>query len=751
MCRIILNGIENISFSDAGDSVGLVGKEEFNDEQVSNVFRYSLQWLEECVKKVQETTPSDIYVSQEISCLGIALHYIFSLMTEEHLQDGELFFGHCRETSLILLSKDINKQPSAVLLGLEILIALVSLSSSRVSAGFGSGYWVVAQVIDKLDTILLSLRTTSRLVSSQTFRSNFYVQICRFFNQILVVVQNRRLNGIAEEYIDMALTCLDVIKLNDQCGENASLSSFLSNVVIETLARLWSNCQIENKMFLQFNGLEYGKEFCEKSDESSTATERSWNESYHSDLDLKGLKHCFQVLFLHVTWKANFPEQKGCQSSLFFPDDVNIAAIVEAIDKCLQKQIMKGGRHAGVVILKSCGIYLSSPARDSKTTFSECFDDSFILRVVRNPHFDTQIRVVLAKVLDVLYTSESLLTNNMCSLSSEALEDDEKDEFQSGELMCRQLLGDCLFSMYKDCTESLPNKGDVGNDDMTLRCNNDFCTVGSGCEILDGIALPLHTCFATRSLLLSGSEPMRMAIDNSGSSLGSEQCSDSIGTLLLHLLILQKIDTICTSSSQTWAHKRAVIGLYLSQSGVIEPVLRLLIRTQDVMPMPSDSENFVRMFGDLDPALFHPSCADMDISLGKLFAYSLYRSTCLLPVATRTYWNEHCNRSQRLQLEKFIQTNINKNIVRREIAIVKMAEQQGRVKAANYNASLADMDGQDDGTITIRCSAVTQEFVTTFTADEVSVEMTIRLPVLYPLRNVSTTQRCQYFVLLLSL
>jgi hypothetical protein len=84
-------------------------------------------------------------------------------------------------------------------------------------------------------------------------------------------------------------------------------------------------------------------------------------------------------------------------------------------------------------------------------------------------------------------------------------------------------------------------------------------------------------------------------------------------------------------------------------------------------------------------------------------------------------------------LEKFIETRINKNIVKREIAIVKLAEQQGRVKATSLSAR-PDLD--DDGGITIRCSAVAQEFVTTFTADEVSIEMTIRLPSLYPLRNV---------------
>ena len=719
------------------------------DGDVVTVMSRVLGWINDCVEVISLPSKSFELASfeQNFSYLGFVLQHVLEISSACQQGSGieqQLFVGRCRDICLSLIGKNVVEQPHSVLFGLEMLHSLVAPSIHKgESNGIGNGYWVVAFLIEKLEYLLSSLKNTSRLVFSLSVRCRFLIQLCYILKELMPSIVNRRLTALSEECVNMSLACtqsLSELEEGDERTVGSSMMDLMSDALVQCLNSLWT--------FPSGKGNDVmtkhlpGHPVCESSGGDSVGEEgktlepgsgeRSWSTVYHSDLDLNGIRHCFRILFNHLkSYRKN--------DILTIYSGIDIATLVSAIDKCLQNQLANGGRQAGVVLLQSSGLALSSETanqRSKSSTDGFDFDDVTLLSFMCNPHVDTSIRLLLAKILDVFYTSQPLLIQGLqdSSTPSESDVNSEIDELKAGEQLTRQLLGDYMFDMFKSRAYA-PGAGTLLRDGASfVKCASHGCQCDSLLIKKPAPFVSLAENFAHRGLILSGFE-----LSNCSSSelklLSNENCYDTLGILLLHLLILQKIDTVCISADSDWAHKRVAIGMYLTQSDLIALVCKVLTEAQIVLPMPSPSDDLVGKFGKLDPRLFHTElgCVDFDTALGSLCAYTLYRSTCVLPVAVRTFWNDHCSRSQRVQLEKFIETRINKNIVKREIAIVKLAEQQGRVKATSLSAS-PDLD--DDGGITIRCSAVAQEFVTTFTADEVSIEMTIRLPSLYPLRNV---------------
>ena len=681
-------------------------------------------------------------------------------------------------------------------------MALVAARTSEGECpGVGRGFWVISLLLDRLDSLLIQLKNTSRLVFSPSMRFLLFIQVCRVLIELMPSIQNRRLCHLTEEFTLLALSCMQSISPGSG-SEGVTPASYclLADVLVHCLASQWrysvnngadDNKRVEYSSTVPALPSAIGsvtsvgddvnethleeKESNEKStvdNKSDSKGDRSWSSVYHSDMDFNGLALCLRLLFSYLRFRVlqNPPSAIGVGTSLLTSDDINIPELVTAIDICLQNQLKRGGRQAGVVLLQASGVTISSSLHTEakKTSQRDQYDDVFMLSIIGNPHIEPCIRILLTKVLDIVFTSQSLLASSVRDPPSvdTGEEKEEQNELQEGEVLTRHLLGDTLFDMFQLRSKAPHSHEDgeevaagyvVCSDTACSSSHDDHSTNATTAMILPVVSL--SDSFSKRSLVLAG-YPYDLSVDNNNSTSTAiksqnskvssdpfENCADTLGLILLHLLVLQKIDTVCTSGNSAWAHKRAAVGLFLTQSQIISPVLQVLIQAQHVLPVPAVTADFVGMFGALDPCSFSSSGdEDCDSALGSLLAYTLYRSTSFLPVATRTYWNDHCSRSQRVQLEKFIETRINRNIVKREIAIVRLAEQQGRVKATSNSLtssppSFAEED--EDGGITIRCSAVAQEFITTFTADEVSIEMTIRLPILYPLRNVSIAAALQ--------
>ncbi len=127
----------------------------------------------------------------------------------------------------------------------------------------------------------------------------------------------------------------------------------------------------------------------------------------------------------------------------------------------------------------------------------------------------------------------------------------------------------------------------------------------------------------------------------------------------------------------------------------------------------------------------------MSPALLEVLSYTLHRTLCLLPILVRKYWAEQCNRGESLALERFVlEGGVNDSIVQREIGIVEIAKQQGGGKLPTSSGGVSE-----EGEMHVSCSSVSREVTATFIADEVTVELTIRLPALYPLRNVEVDGR----------
>jgi hypothetical protein len=195
----------------------------------------------------------------------------------------------------------------------------------------------------------------------------------------------------------------------------------------------------------------------------------------------------------------------------------------------------------------------------------------------------------------------------------------------------------------------------------------------------------------------------------------SQRHTDLFGILLNWLMILQMLDSYC--SSVPWGH-RALIGSYIAKSRLFEFLMRELVAILMSIqirefPAAKDLSHFFYQFNH--------SPTELTDNYKILFIlYTLSRTICLLPAASRTFYLGSCTRSESGILEKFVENYINERIIRREASIIEAAQSDS---------------------LNIRCSVATGEITTTYLADEVSVEMAIKLPKLYPLRNVEV--ECQ--------
>jgi hypothetical protein len=111
-------------------------------------------------------------------------------------------------------------------------------------------------------------------------------------------------------------------------------------------------------------------------------------------------------------------------------------------------------------------------------------------------------------------------------------------------------------------------------------------------------------------------------------------------------------------------------------------------------------------------------------SIQQLAVYSLYRSICVLPAMFRSFWNDDCTREQKLKLSQFVEERVRPSLLVREMSLMSTASSAGRWNEDEFK---------------VRGSAVSGEVVATFMREETSVEVRIRLPPSYPLKNVEVT------------
>ena len=111
--------------------------------------------------------------------------------------------------------------------------------------------------------------------------------------------------------------------------------------------------------------------------------------------------------------------------------------------------------------------------------------------------------------------------------------------------------------------------------------------------------------------------------------------------------------------------------------------------------------------------------------LRRLVAFVLFRTIVAFPALVRKWWSSDCERWLSTGISKFVEEQASARIVQREIDLL----------LAKGKGPDCPWGGGDDE-IVVRGSAVTREVTAHYFKDDCTLEVLLRLPLAYPLRNV---------------
>jgi hypothetical protein len=200
-----------------------------------------------------------------------------------------------------------------------------------------------------------------------------------------------------------------------------------------------------------------------------------------------------------------------------------------------------------------------------------------------------------------------------------------------------------------------------------------------------------------------------------------------VHALIAWLLALQMIDIASTSTKQTaedtkslssYHNIRALCGSYLRRSKLSAQFFR---RVVDIIPeMPAKPHPAYLQLNSLFYQLtFTKDSIASD--LAALAAICFYRTVHVLPALVRNHWLEESSRLRKDKISKFIIFYVRNSLVSREIKLIQEASAKGI--------------WQEDEIIA-RGTVMTGEVIATFMHDEAKIEIKIKLPMEYPLKNV---------------
>ena len=245
-----------------------------------------------------------------------------------------------------------------------------------------------------------------------------------------------------------------------------------------------------------------------------------------------------------------------------------------------------------------------------------------------------------------------------------------------------------------------------------------------------------------------------------GRSSSQQRSSDPLGDVLLWLLCLQQIEA---GAVQRW-NLRARCGLYLRDSAILRSTLHCLLDwAGDLAPdlevsallqriatvvVPTDivdptgvgqlanpvTNKKDRSSPSLSPSPgksrsgrrpARPTLHSIEQgSLAQLATYAVFRTICTLPAMFRGFWNDECTRLQKTKLSRFTEEAVRGALVRKEMALLETAR-----AASQWNPD----------EFVVRGSAVSGEVTAALIHEDTTIEITIKMPPCYPLKNVEVS------------
>jgi len=216
--------------------------------------------------------------------------------------------------------------------------------------------------------------------------------------------------------------------------------------------------------------------------------------------------------------------------------------------------------------------------------------------------------------------------------------------------------------------------------------------------------------------------------------------NDPLGSVLLWLLCLQHIET---KSAQNWRVRMRLVN-YLKRAGsqcnVMTAVMMLLLRLAGDLFCFKDVANLLQRIETMDDgtdvsnsssstrrSVTSKANDELSIPVGTLqhlAIYAIFRTICTLPAMFRTFWSDDCNRVHKTRLSNFIEDRVRSSLIGREMFLIAQASAAGRWKTDEFE---------------VKGSLVSGEVTATLKSDETSIEIRIKLPSSYPLKNVDVS------------
>jgi len=226
--------------------------------------------------------------------------------------------------------------------------------------------------------------------------------------------------------------------------------------------------------------------------------------------------------------------------------------------------------------------------------------------------------------------------------------------------------------------------------------------------------------------------------------------------VLLFLLILQRVDQAALQRQEDRGFIiRARCGAYLREVQILPKCAILLLGLAEGLlgsagsaasaALPQNVENILQwcmpaQFNAADVLVPLPETSlncegkideaedgiHMHEYLGKHLEYlallGLFRMTVVLPAVTRTWYNNDLSRSQKVLFGRFVETTVRPASLERELQLIRDGQAAGR-----WNSDELEVRGHRSNG---------GEVAATFTRDDAKVEVKIRIPAQYPLKNV---------------
>lgn len=355
---------------------------------------------------------------------------------------------------------------------------------------------------------------------------------------------------------------------------------------------------------------------------------------------------------------------------------------------------------------------------------------------------DTE-RLMIGKLLDIWISSgsswdcepwpESPTTSTSCEHEMEDKESEEEESSKDATIF-RYALGNHLF-------DSLLSRFDM--DQIRQRSQHslsqNLLDLTNADDDNDRLELPDHIVDQMNDLATLHEDKVNVSGGSKQAAMGkralfrSLQYFDGYGTVLSWLLTLQSIDSVCVKHWEA----RARCGAFLKNTGIFRRAADFLLQLSgDLLKYKDISACFQRMLCVRTPSITDEDNCWSIVSSGciaddkvgslegtvqQLACYALFRTISTLPAMFRNYWNEDCRRVDKMKLSRFVEERVRQSLIKREMALIRVAKSSHRWEESEFE---------------IKGNATTGEIVASFLRDETKIEIIIKIPAAYPLKNV---------------